>query len=436
MRFISTRGKSREASLKEALFRGLAPDGGLYVPRSLPRFSREELAELPGATWQEMAQAVAGRILLGALDPGVTRRIIRESLDFPLPLKAISRRTQVLELFHGPTLAFKDVGARFMARLMAFFREEDPSPLTILTATSGDTGGAVAQAFLGLPGIRVVVLFPDGKVTPRQERQFSTLGRNVHALGVQGDFDDCQRMVKDVFRDQGLRREIRLTSANSINVGRLIPQTLYYFLAWARVREAPGREPPSILFTVPSGNFGNLAAGLMARAMGLPGIRFLAATNANDRISGYLERGHFQPRPSISTLSTAMDVGNPSNLARILHLYGEDLTLLRRDLTSRRVTDQETLDTIGRVHREHGYLLDPHTAVGYHAMEKELASETEALGVLLATAHPAKFSEVVEPVLDQEVPIPAELARCMNQERVVTEMEPEAAALRRFLLHL
>lgn len=449
MIFVSTGGGAPETGLREALFRGLAPDGGLYVPARLPHFSRGELRALEASDWPEVAVAVAQRLLADALDPAVIRRLVRDALDFPVPLRPLTERIQVLELFHGPTLAFKDVGARFMARLMAHFRGDDPEPLTVLTATSGDTGGAVARAFLGLPGIRAVVLFPDGKVTPRQERQFSTLGRNVRAVAVQGDFDDCQRMAKAAFLDQDLRKRVALTSANSINVGRLIPQTFYYFLVWARLaRIRPARARPAgtagggeapILFTVPSGNFGNLAAGLMAGAMGLPGARFLAATNANDEVPEYLETGRFRPRPSVRTLSTAMDVGDPSNLARILHLYGHDLDRLRRDLDARTVSDQETRDCIRRVHAQRGYVLDPHSAVGYRALEKELeegggAGGDGAVGVLLATAHPAKFAEVVEPVLGEPLSLPPELAECLERERVVSPMEPDSGALKEYLL--
>lgn len=436
MPFVSTGGGEETASLQEALFRGLAPDGGLYVPESLPSFGPDHLQQLMGASWQDMAHMVAGRILSEFLDSDTLRDVVRDALDFPIPLRPLTERVQVLELFHGPTLAFKDVGARFMARLMAHFRGPESEPLTILTATSGDTGGAVAQAFLGLPGIQVVVLFPDGKVTARQERQFSTLGRNIHALAVEGDFDDCQDMVKAAFRDQELRGRRALTSANSINVGRLIPQSFYYFLAWARAQEVREGEGGSILFSVPSGNFGNLAAGLMARAMGLPRVRFLAATNANDGVPRYLETGEFHPRPSLRTHSTAMDVGNPSNLVRILHLYRGDLGRLRRDLRGASITDEETLDTIRRVHRDRGYLLDPHSAVGFRALEKKLAETGPRSGIVLATAHPAKFAEVVEPVVGRPIPLPPELAECLERERVVTEMPPDPGALRRFLLEM
>jgi threonine synthase len=319
-----------------------------------------------------------------------------------------------------------------MARLLAHYRQGTDTPLTVLTATSGDTGGAVAHAFLGLPGVRVVVLFPDGKVSPRQERQFSTLGENVTAVAVQGDFDDCQRLAKEAFQQHARLGGEDLTSANSINIGRFLPQTTYFFEAWARL-QAGRKNRTDILFSVPSGNFGNLAAGLLAKAMGMTGASFLAATNLNDGVPEYLRTGRFTPRPSTRTLSTAMDVGDPSNLDRILHLYEGSLDALRKDLVGRRVTDTETDACIRRVHRETGYILDPHSAVGFSALEKELEARTDATGVLLATAHPAKFAEVVEPAIGQPLPIPPELAARLNAPRKVVPIEPRLDALKALL---
>jgi len=440
MAFISTNstsGTSPEVPLKEALFRGLAPDGGLYMPRAVPRLPEETLRSFPELAWTEVASVLARHLLSDELDAKTITSITQSALDFPLPLVRLTDRIHLLELFRGPTLAFKDVGARFMARLMAHFRGRNTESLTILTATSGDTGGAVAHAFLGLPGIRVVVLFPDGKVTPRQELQFSTLGENVTAVAVQGDFDDCQRMAKGAFGNPELRTEVALTSANSINIGRLLPQSFYYFEAWARFQDwgsmEGSKENPSILISVPSGNFGNLAAGLMAKRMGLPGVRFLAATNANDGVPEFLKSGHFLPRPSRRTLSTAMDVGDPSNLARILHLYDSDLNRLRRDLSGRSVSDEETRGCIRRVYDATGYILDPHSAVGFQALERELEDRPKEKGIVFATAHPAKFAEVVEPALGEKIPLPPELASCLGKERVVTPMPPETQALERFL---
>ncbi|MGW8265406.1 MAG: threonine synthase [Longimicrobiales bacterium] len=450
MAFVSTEGNTPQTSLGEALFRGLAPDGGLFMPATLPLLSRDDLDLLAGVDWQGTATLLARRLLAEEMDPEDVDAVVLRAFDFPIPLTRLTERIHLLDLSHGPTLAFKDVGARFMAQLMGHFREANAEPLTILTATSGDTGGAVAHAFSGLPGVRVVVLFPEGKVSPRQERQFSTLGGNVQAVAVQGDFDDCQRMAKEAFRDPYLREALSLTSANSINIGRFLPQSFYYFHAWARLGDridaSPARAesvpsgkgtdryaPPPILFSVPSGNFGNLAAGLLAKAMGLPGVRFLAATNANDGVPVYLRTGSFKPRASRRTLSTAMDVGNPSNLARILYLYSGELTRLRRDLRGRSVTDEDTRSTIRRVHDQAGVVLDPHTAVGFKALEKELEEVPGVVGVLLATASPAKFAEIVEPILGKALPIPPQLAQGMEGERRVTPMPPRSRALGEFL---
>jgi threonine synthase len=430
MRFLSTRGVAPPASLEEAVLRGLAPDGGLYMPEDLPTITGEELKAWGEGSWPEVANPVAERFLSPALDRAALDHLLGEALNFPVPLVNLKERIRILELFHGPTLAFKDVGARFMAGLMTHFRRSSSGPLTILTATSGDTGGAVAQAFLDHPGVRVVVLFPDGKVTPRQERQFSTLGGNVVAVGVQGNFDDCQRLAKSAFGDQSLRAAVDLTSANSINVGRLLPQMFYYFKAWSEMRRG-GEE---VLFSVPSGNFGNLAAGLMAKAMGLEGIGFLAATNANNGVSRFLRSGHFTACPSVPTLSSAMDVGDPSNLARILHLYQNNLPNLKRDLVGRSVSDRETRECIRRTYDEFGYVLDPHSAVGLVALEQELEDRPGVEGVVLATAHPAKFAEVVEPILEQSLPIPPRLARCLEGSRTVISIEPGDDALKEILL--
>jgi threonine synthase len=435
MDFVSTGKASQPASLKEAVFRGLAPDGGLYMPRSIPKLPPELLSSFAGMRWPEAAGALAEALLPDTLEEGVLGTLAESALDFSVPLKRLTDGIFVLELFHGPTLAFKDVGARFMAALMAHFRGRNQEPLTILTATSGDTGGAVAQAFLGLPGIRVVILFPDGKVTPRQERQFSTLGANVQAVAVQGDFDDCQRLARAAFADGALRKELNLTSANSINVGRLMPQMFYYFHAWAELLRLEGGSAASrVLFSVPSGNFGNLAAGLMAKSAGLNGARFLASTNVNDGVPRYLQSGRFVPTPSVPTLSSAMDVGNPSNLARILYLYEGNIHRLREDLSGRSISDRETRESIRRTHDQTGYLLDPHSAVGLTALEMERKERPDLIGVLLATAHPSKFAETVESVLGHPIPVPSRLARCLEGERTVIPMAPEPGALRELLL--
>jgi threonine synthase len=416
--FVSTRGGG-PVSLAEALFTGLAPDGGLYVPTEIgtlgtPPPGLRELADT--ARW-------VGPALLGATDRTLLERVVVSAYDFPVPLVEIEPGLHVLELFHGPTHAFKDIGARFMARLMA---ELDPGGgrRTVLVATSGDTGSAVAHAFRGLESYRVVVLFPKGKVSERQRRQMTTLGGNVVALAVRGTFDDCQRMVKEAFGDRKLRLRHRITSANSINVGRLIPQSFYYAHAAALL----GWDERPIRFVVPSGNVGNLCGGLLAHRAGMPTVGFLAATNMNRPIVDFLEQGRFEPRPSIPTYSSAMDVGDPSNIERLIWLYRDDPDALSRDVSAVSVSDGETKACIADVFRRTGYVLDPHTAVGIRAHARcPVAADISS--VVLATAHPAKFPEVVEEATGRRVPLPPGLASVMDAEEHVDEIGSDLAAL-------
>jgi threonine synthase len=416
-------------SLETALLGGLAPDGGLFMPEELPRLAASFLDGLRSKSLAEIGAAVSDRFV-DQLSADERRRLVEETLDFEIPLVEIGDGIYVLELFHGPTLAFKDVGARFMARLMARWAGADPRPLTVLTATSGDTGGAVAQAFAGLEGVRVAVLYPRGKVSPLQEKQFTTLGGNIQALAIDGDFDDCQRLTKEAFRDQRLRDELRLTSANSINIGRLLPQMFYYFQAVARLPEGSG--PP--LFSTPSGNFGNLTAGLMARQIGLPCRGFVAATNVNDAVPRFLADGRYRPHRARATLSNAMDVGDPSNFERMLWLFEHDVDRMRRVVAGSRHDDDETGRVIRRVHEERGYLLDPHTAVGYLGLRERLADLVGPVpGVVLATAHPAKFRDEMEPLLGFEIELPARLRRCLELESRALELPASLRALSSFL---
>ena len=457
MKLVSTGGEGPAADLRTALTRGLAPDGGLYLPERIDPIDASLLAELRGQSFSVVSRAVA-RHLLGSIIPtDDLDGIVDAALDFQVSLVPLGDEASmngdgatngaasglsggslddlyVLELFHGPTLAFKDVGARFMAQLMRYFGGDvgappGGAPLTILAATSGDTGSAVAQAFLGIAGIRTVILFPKGKVTPLQERQFTTLGGNVHVLEVDGTFDDCQRLVKSAFSDPVLREAVRLSSANSINIGRLLPQIFYYVHAAAQLPE--GSAP---LFSVPSGNFGNLTAGLMAKKLGMESRGFVAATNVNDVVPEHLRTGIFRPRPSIPTISNAMDVGDPSNFARILALYDGDIDRLRADLVGSVHDDDETRECIARVYRRTGYVLDPHSAVGYLGVEAGQRAFGAGPCVVLCTAHPVKFREAVEPAIGSEVPVPDRLAACMEAERCVTPIPPDASALREFLL--
>ncbi|MEM9554878.1 MAG: threonine synthase [Acidobacteriota bacterium] len=440
MTFVSTRDpRGRRYGLGEALRLGPAPDGGLFVPERL-----EPLADDVWRRLHDLSLPEIGDIVLTALlgdtvgeadgaeiDRATLRRLAAEALDFPIPLRRLGPRHGLLELFHGPTLAFKDVGARFLARLLAATRGGDEGietdATTVLVATSGDTGGAVAQAFFGVDGVEVVILYPHGKVSPLQERQLATLGGNVRAFAVDGAFDDCQSLVRQAFTDRELATRLGLTSANSINVGRLLPQAIYYVHAAAQL--TPGETP---LFVVPSGNFGNLTAGLFARRLGLD-ARFVAATNINDVVPEYLASGLYEPRPSVRTISNAMDVGAPSNFERIRWLYDDDLDALRADVSGFRADDDQTRDTIAAVAAEHGEVLDPHTAVGWLALEDRFAREAPAegtVGVVLATAHASKFGETVEPVLGRPIEIPRRLARHLEKPLRSERLDPSLDALR------
>lgn len=379
--------------------------------------------------FSDVALAVTRQVLGGALPGDVLQRVVEDAFNFPVPLVPLGERTFVLELFHGPTLAFKDFGARFMARLLGALDGASGDTLTVLVATSGDTGGAVAHAFHGVPRTQVVVLYPDGKVSRIQERQFSTLGGNVHAVAVTGAFDDCQRLVKGALRDADLARAHRLTSANSINIGRLLPQITYYFFAWT---DLP-RVENDLVVSVPSGNFGNLTAGLLAKRLGLPVARFVAATNANDVVPAYLRTGRFEPRAPQPTISSAMDVGHPSNFARMEVLYGGDAARMREDVVGSAHTDEDTRACIADVEQRFGCVLDPHSAVGYLGLQRALAERPGATGVFLATAHPAKFGEIVEPVIGRPVHVPERLAMCLEREPVVTRIRPDPRELREVL---
>lgn len=437
MRYISTNNPDGPSfGLAEALRLGPAPDGGLFLPERIVPLADDFWRELPGRPRVETAEEVMHAFVEDALEPAVLHEICRDALDFPLPLRRVTDHIALLELFHGPTLAFKDVGARFLARLLPA-TAQGAETATVLVATSGDTGGAVAQAFHGVEGTRVVILYPEGQVSPVQERQFTTLGGNVRALAVDGTFDDCQRLVKEAFADRRLARGVGLTSANSINLGRLLPQAIYYVHAAGRVGRVYGEKRP-LLFVVPSGNFGDLTAGLLAHRLGLDhafGTRFVAATNANDMVPRYLESGLFEPRKSVRTISNAMDVGDPSNLARIRHLYGDDVEALRRDVSAHAYDDEETKDAIARVDREHGVVLDPHTAVGWCAAEDALEErrpeeeDDDVLAIVLATAHPAKFAESVEPAIGRKIDLPERLARHLEKPVRSERLRPEIGEL-------
>jgi threonine synthase len=419
----STRDPRATASFGEAMTRNLAPDGGLYVPVSFPVFQNvDRLLSLP---WGDRCVEILVRLLGDEYREDEIAGVARDAFDFPVPVVSLGENVLVLELFHGPSLAFKDFGARFLARMLRLERERrgGSGPLTILTATSGDTGAAVARAFWGLPGIRVVVLYPRGRVSALQERQFATLGDNILALAVDGAFDDCQALAKACFADPQLSRGLGLTSANSINVARLLAQTLYYFEGVAALTEPP-------VIAVPSGNFGDLCAGLWAWRMGLPVRAFVAATNANTTVPDYLETGDYRVRPSVATLSNAMDVGAPSNWERIVHLFGHDWQGLRAALRWGSLDDNDTRAAIRRLDVQ-GYLADPHGAVAWAVLERKLLpGET---GLFLATAYPAKFKEGIEPVLGREIPLPAALAELLDRPLLGEPLTNDLEALKRRL---
>ena len=425
MKWISTRGGSPPITFIDALFAGTAPDGGLYMPERLDPLPAGTVDRLRGADIVEIGTTIGVHILRDEITRQALEPLIREALDFPVPVVKVTDRISVLELFHGPTMAFKDVGARVQARLLHHFT--DGTPLTILVATSGDTGSAVAQAFHRVPDSRVVVLYPEGQVSDVQEAQMASLGDNITALAVRGTFDDCQRLVKQAFADDDLRSHVWLTPANSINLGRLLPQVFYYFL----LAGVDGELGPVV--SVPSGNFGNLTAGLIAKRIGLPIAQFVAATNVNDAVPEYLESGIYEPRPSIATVANAMDVGAPSNFERVQSLYNSDLMALRQDIVGFAYEDSQVIAEIGHVYREHAYVLDPHSAIAWLALQDRLVDQPDARGVFLATAHPAKFREVVEPAIGRSIELPRALADAISRPRHSISMPSDYNALEDFL---
>jgi threonine synthase len=413
MRWKSTRGTAPQLTFREALFAGLAPDGGLYVPERLEPLSEAAIESLRDGSVADVGVAIAAHLIGGEIPRDALDRLIREALNFDIRLVPVGA-AHALELFHGPTFAFKDVGARVMARLMAHFVSAGDS-LTVLVATSGDTGSAVAQAFHGVAGTRVVVLYPEGQVSDVQEAQFATLGGNVQAIAVEGTFDDCQALVKAAFSDACFREQARLTSANSINVGRLVPQTFYY--AWASLAGAPS------LVSVPSGNFGNLTAGLIAKRLGFPIGRFVAATNVNDVVPQFLLSGRYEPRASVRTVANAMDVGAPSNFERMMALYDGDRDRMRADIEGAAFDDVQATAAIAEVYQRHGYTLDPHSAIAWLGLG-------DRPGIFIATAHPAKFRETVEPAIGHPVDLPAALRDALTRPRLIMRMRPDLSALR------
>jgi len=432
MKFYSTKNKDHQVSLKEAVLKGLPPDNGLYMPVSIPKLPAAFFEDLKNLSLQEIACQVSSAFFGGDLSDDDIRWIAEDAINFDAPLHHIHDSIFALELFHGPTLAFKDFGARFMSRMMSRLLQGQKNDVKILVATSGDTGSAVAQGFYGIEGTHVVILYPSGKVSKIQEQQIATLDKNITTLEVDGTFDDCQHLVKKAFLDMDLNKMLTLSSANSINIARLIPQSFYYFYLYGQCRKLNSKD---ICICVPSGNFGNLTAGLIAQKMGLPVYRFIAAVNANDTFPKYLHSGVFKPQPSVKTLSNAMDVGNPSNLGRVFDLYENNVVIVRRYIDSDSYDDDKTRKTIRQVYDSHGYILDPHGAVGYSALVEFLAEQEHNVnGVFFETAHPAKFKDTVDTVLGTDIPVPSRLKRFMDRPKTATAISSDYSAFKDFLL--
>ena len=432
MRYYSTNRIAPDATLEEAVVKGLASDKGLYMPYEIKRLPASFFEGIDKLSFQEMSYRVADAFFGDDVPADILKQIVYDTLSFDVPLVKVKDAIYSLELFHGPTLAFKDVGARFMARLLGYFiRKEGKEQVNVLVATSGDTGSAVANGFLGVEGIHVYVLYPKGKVSEIQEKQFTTLGQNITAIEVDGTFDDCQALVKNAFMDRDLNAKMQLTSANSINVARFLPQAFYYFYAYAQLKRLGLSD--NVVICVPSGNFGNITAGLFGKRMGLPVKRFIAANNRNDIFYNYLQTGVYSPRPSVATLANAMDVGDPSNFARVLALYNGSHEAISSEISGATYTDDQIRETVKAVYDETGYLLDPHGSCGCRALLEGLrAGET---GVFLETAHPAKFLHTVESIIGARVEIPGKLQAFMKGTKQSIELPKEFGAFKEYLLN-
>lgn len=435
MKYYSTNKQSQSVSLQEAVVKGLASDRGLFMPEAIKALPPSFYDHIEDLSFQEIAYRVADAFFGEDIPADTLKDIVYDTLNFDVPLVKVEENIYSLELFHGPTLAFKDVGGRFMARLLSYFiRKEGQKDVNVLVATSGDTGSAVANGFLGVEGIHVYVLYPKGKVSEIQEKQFTTLGQNITALEVDGTFDDCQALVKSAFMDKELNDHLLLTSANSINVARFLPQAFYYFYAYAQLKKMGQADNKKVVVCVPSGNFGNITAGLFGKQMGLPVSRFIAANNKNDIFYQYLQTGKYNPRPSVATIANAMDVGDPSNFARVLDLYQESHEAICRDISGTTYTDEQIRETVKTTYLQTGYLLDPHGACGFRAL-KEGLKEGE-VGIFLETAHPAKFLETVESIIENKVTIPAKLQEFMKGEKQSLPLSKEFADFKAYLLKL
>ena len=419
MKYYSLNHNAPKVSFEQAVIQGLAPDKGLYFPESITPLKADFFENIENLSNEEIAFEAIQQFVGDEIPIEKLKQIITETLSFDFPTVKVEEGIYALELYHGPTMAFKDVGARFMSRCLAYFnKDKKDNKNTVLVATSGDTGGAVASGFLGIQGVEVVILYPSGKVSDIQERQLTTLGQNIKALEVDGVFDDCQDMVKKAFLDDSLSN-LNLTSANSINIARWLPQMFYFFFAYKQLKS----QNKPLVFSCPSGNFGNICAGIIAKKMGLPIEHLVASTNVNDTVPRFLEKGNYDPKPSKATISNAMDVGNPSNFIRIQEMYKNDLELFKKDFSSFSYTDSETLEAMKSIYKTDGYVAEPHGAVGYLGLKKELKKHANAIGIFLETAHPIKFLDVVEPALNIKLPIPPQIESVLNKEKVSTKIK-------------
>jgi threonine synthase len=438
MLYYSTNNAKNRVSLKKAVLKGLADDKGLFMPATLPSLPKNFIQNIRNYSFQDISFEVAKAFFADDIPYKDLQAIISDAINFETPLVQLDDETFVLELWHGPTLAFKDVGARFMARLLGHFSKKASQETNILVATSGDTGSAVANGFFNVPGIHVTILYPKGGVSTIQEQQLTTLGNNITAIEIEGTFDDCQRLVKSAFTDSDINARLTLTSANSINIARLIPQSFYYFYAYAQLKD----KVRPVIFSVPCGNFGNLTAGLLTTRMGLPVHRFIASTNVNQVFPEYLDSGNYKPRPSIPTISNAMDVGDPSNFHRMLELYDHSVEKMRNEISSYSFDDDQTRETIKEIHSNFQYIIDPHGAVGYLGLNayleelkaKEKKKKTTFNSIILETAHPSKFFDTVKETLNIDMVIPERLEKCLKKEKNAVTLSKEFEDLKSYLM--
>ncbi|MCJ0742111.1 threonine synthase [Pedobacter montanisoli] len=433
MEFYSTQNKNLRVSFKDAVFNSMPLDKGLYMPESIPRLSSRFIDQIEKYNLPEIAFEVASALLQNEIPSETLRKLIEDAVNFEAPVVKLDNSTYVLELFHGPSLAFKDFGARFMSRVMSYFLQADEPLLDVLVATSGDTGGAVALGFLGVPNTRVTILYPKGKVSPIQELQLTTNGQNIRAIEIEGTFDDCQALVKQAFADEELNLKLRLTSANSINIARLIPQTFYYFNAYAQLKR---KGVEQVTFAVPSGNFGNIGAGLLAYRMGLPVKQFIAATNVNDTVPRYLESGIYQTKPSVPTYANAMDVGAPSNWVRIMDLFHNDMEAVKTMIKAYRFTDEETLNGMKAIFDKYNYIACPHTAIAYLATERYKSENktNDETTVFLSTAHPCKFPEVFPVEMAAKIEVPAQVRDLMHKPKQSEQLAADFNVFKAYLM--